>query len=33
MADVGVRLFFLFDKDGCVLQPVSLFGLLHGIVG
>jgi len=24
MADGGVRLFFLFDKDGCVFQPVSL---------
>jgi len=32
MADVGVRLFFLFDKDGFIFQPVSLSGLLHGIV-
>jgi len=31
MADVGVSLFFLFDKDSCVFQPVSFSGLLHGV--
>ena len=25
--------FFLFDKDSCVFHPISLSGLLHGIVG
>ena len=30
MADVGVLLFFLFDKDSCVFHPISLSGMLHG---
>jgi len=33
MADIGVSLFLLFDKDSCVFQPLSLSGLLHGVVG
>ena len=36
MADVEVLrfIFFLFDKDICVcFQPVSLSGLLQGVVG
>ena len=33
MADVGLLLFFLFDKDSCVFHPISLSGLLHCIVG
>ena len=33
VADVGVRLFSLFDKDSRISHPISLSGLLHGIVG
>ena len=30
---MGYVLFFLFGKDCCVFQPVSVSGLSHGIVG
>ena len=33
MVGVGVLLFSLVDMDSCVRWPVSLCGLMRGIVG